>query len=119
RISLSSYSLLASLLFATPSGHAHCLYSFLHDALPISAGRIHRHHHEEWLQDADHEKRASQCELGAARERAARSRRSEPGSGSDRDRKSTRLNSSHQISSYAVFCLKKKNKQQRRETTQS
>src|SRR5438552_11788893 len=25
----------------------------------------------------------------------------------DRDRKSTRLNSSHQISSYAVFCLKK------------
>src|SRR5947208_12642657 len=27
-----------------------------------------------------------------------------------RDRKSTRLNSSHQIISYAVFCLKKKNK---------
>src|SRR5258708_21677098 len=26
----------------------------------------------------------------------------------DRDRKSTRLNSSHQIISYAVFCLKKK-----------
>src|SRR5258708_27057162 len=25
------------------------------------------------------------------------------------DRKSTRLNSSHQINSYAVFCLKKKN----------
>src|SRR5438552_14496403 len=28
----------------------------------------------------------------------------------DRDRKSTRLNSSHQIISYAVFCLKKKTK---------
>src|SRR5258708_18919561 len=28
-----------------------------------------------------------------------------------RDRKSTRLNSSHQIISYAVFCLKKKIKQ--------
>src|SRR5258708_29320660 len=27
----------------------------------------------------------------------------------DLDRKSTRLNSSHQIISYAVFCLKKKN----------
>src|SRR5258708_20322636 len=27
-----------------------------------------------------------------------------------KDRKSTRLNSSHQIISYAVFCLKKKNK---------
>src|SRR5438552_18036145 len=32
-----------------------------------------------------------------------------PGDGVlERDRKSTRLNSSHQISSYAVFCLKKK-----------
>src|SRR5438552_9635769 len=28
-----------------------------------------------------------------------------------RDRKSTRLNSSHQIISYAVFCLKKKKRQ--------
>src|SRR5258708_9490948 len=35
------------------------------------------------------------------------------------DRKSTRLNSSHQIISYAVFCLKKKKKQfnlERRDT---
>src|SRR6185436_5686879 len=31
-----------------------------------------------------------------------------PASPRSRDRKSTRLNSSHQISSYAVFCLKKK-----------
>src|SRR5258708_25078481 len=31
-----------------------------------------------------------------------------------RDRKSTRLNSSHQIISYAVFCLKKKNKRHHR-----
>src|SRR5258708_11537959 len=30
-----------------------------------------------------------------------------------RDRKSTRLNSSHQIISYAVFCLKKKKTQER------
>src|SRR5258708_19191683 len=29
--------------------------------------------------------------------------------GASEDRKSTRLNSSHQIISYAVFCLKKKN----------
>src|SRR5258708_23814871 len=33
-----------------------------------------------------------------------------------RDRKSTRLNSSHQIISYAVFCLKKKNKTPKTET---
>src|SRR5258708_18472300 len=31
------------------------------------------------------------------------------------DRKSTRLNSSHQIISYAVFCLKKKKKQNKRD----
>src|SRR5438034_7601496 len=31
------------------------------------------------------------------------------------DRKSTRLNSSHTVTSYAVFCLKKKNFQARRE----
>src|SRR5437764_9676077 len=31
---------------------------------------------------------------------------------SDRDRKSTRLNSSHRCISYAVFCLKKKKKKQ-------
>src|SRR5215204_7470447 len=30
------------------------------------------------------------------------------------DRKSTRLNSSHTVSSYAVFCLKKKREQQNR-----
>src|SRR5207245_9417354 len=35
-------------------------------------------------------------------------------SGPIRDRKSTRLNSSHGSISYAVFCLKKKNKQTRR-----
>src|SRR5258708_11845210 len=33
--------------------------------------------------------------------------------GTDGDRKSTRLNSSHQIISYAVFCLKKKRKGER------
>src|SRR2546427_3293007 len=32
------------------------------------------------------------------------------GDGADRDRKSTRLNSSHSQISYAVFCLKKKKK---------
>src|SRR5207244_7544479 len=37
---------------------------------------------------------------------------SQPASCSGKDRKSTRLNSSHQIISYAVFCLKKKNENQ-------
>src|SRR5438132_9303873 len=34
-----------------------------------------------------------------------------------RDRKSTRLNSSHTVISYAVFCLKKKNKTQQTQTS--
>src|SRR5260221_10908340 len=33
------------------------------------------------------------------------------------DRKSTRLNSSHTVISYAVFCLKKKKKKQKTKTT--
>src|SRR5258708_17460459 len=36
----------------------------------------------------------------------------------ERDRKSTRLNSSHQIISYAVFCLKKKNRIKARDNPQ-
>src|SRR5258708_14743453 len=41
---------------------------------------------------------------------AARDRRDRRGRAlHERDRKSTRLNSSHQIIPYAVFCLKKKN----------
>src|SRR5256885_8187080 len=36
------------------------------------------------------------------------------GFGVDSDRKSTRLNSSHLVISYAVFCLKKKNNHLRR-----
>src|SRR5258708_8831735 len=35
------------------------------------------------------------------------------------DRKSTRLNSSHQIISYAVFCLKKKKRRSTARTTQA
>src|SRR2546426_4079441 len=43
---------------------------------------------------------------GERRQRRRRARRSRAGP----DRKSTRLNSSHLVISYAVFCLKKKNK---------
>src|SRR5947208_8098812 len=37
----------------------------------------------------------------------------------DSDRKSTRLNSSHQIISYAVFCLKKKKKNKKKRTIET
>src|SRR5207244_11317832 len=46
----------------------------------------------------------------------ARLRSESADAGRHRDRKSTRLNSSHQIISYAVFCLKKKKKQTKHNT---
>src|SRR5258708_18132844 len=48
------------------------------------------------LLDADMEVRRNRLEADGEEEKI------------ERDRKSTRLNSSHQIISYAVFCLKKK-----------
>src|SRR5438552_5102586 len=63
----------------------------LHDALPIFAD-----HRPIALRQVDEEGKVT-----AGNERR-RSRVTFP------DRKSTRLNSSHQIISYAVFCLKKK-----------
>src|SRR5436190_16975904 len=36
------------------------------------------------------------------------------GAGPEQDRKSTRLNSSHTVISYAVFCLKKKKKRKKK-----
>src|SRR5258708_30725298 len=50
------------------------------------------------------------------RSQNARCARMPTESGERRDRKSTRLNSSHQIISYAVFCLKQKTKQQKHAT---
>src|SRR5688572_31349512 len=64
----------------------------LHDALPISVKRIPA--------------------IAAAAKKIAVARRAKPrdagGFLCGRDRKSTRLNSSHSQISYAVFCLKKK-----------
>src|SRR2546430_14308775 len=62
----------------------------LHDALPISPPRFHHHeaHRHPHPPPRDHTWRRT----------------------GHRDRKSTRLNSSHSQISYAVFCLKKKKK---------
>src|SRR5437763_15269973 len=66
----------------------------LHDALPISDDR-HARRHERNLSTS----RAAPRDLPRWGRHARR-----------QDRKSTRLNSSHRCISYAVFCLKKKNK---------
>src|SRR5207244_11893769 len=62
----------------------------LHDALPIWRASTRR------------------LSTGGSSWRAAWPRRPRAARHEEPDRKSTRLNSSHQIISYAVFCLKKK-----------
>src|SRR2546427_4093994 len=54
------------------------------------------------------------CRLDSAAARALRSHRASHRG--ERDRKSTRLNSSHSQISYAVFCLKKKKKKKNYKT---
>src|SRR5690348_17710196 len=73
----------------------------LHDALPISAGRVRLAVRHGRLGDRGTER------LG--RGRGLRVLGAHLLGQLLRDRKSTRLNSSHPSISYAVFCLKKKN----------
>src|SRR5258708_37501096 len=77
----------------------------LHDALPISVQIDQKMFARPWGDKTD----------GGARQRADHRNSGTPRGGVEKarneyllDRKSTRLNSSHQIISYAVFCLKKK-----------
>src|SRR5256885_14977329 len=86
---LTSTSILQSYFFFFNDTATTEIYTLsLHDALPISPERCHY--------------RAS----------LARKHRIQFGFCAPTDRKSTRLNSSHLVISYAVFCLKKKKKTQ-------
>src|SRR5438132_3273590 len=71
----------------------------LHDALPISENPARaeflRELQPRWQQITRDDVHAAQGEQPREHQ-------------TDRDRKSTRLNSSHTVISYAVFCLKKK-----------
>src|SRR5947208_10688078 len=85
----------------------------LHDALPISHRVDDRDVREVTVggvveRVAGDVLRRCQDSSDAEARRDERQRRQQ----SPLDRKSTRLNSSHQIISYAVFCLKKKKKKQ-------
>src|SRR5258708_31544896 len=71
----------------------------LHDALPIFY-RIATNLAVNYARDTRHERPENLLRLDEPDQ--------ETGATPDLDRKSTRLNSSHQIISYAVFCLKKK-----------
>src|SRR5258708_31428065 len=73
--------------------------------LPSAASRPPPRCWRAWLIQAAPPAIAGQTEAGAAQVGLNPGVRS---AGTGADRKSTRLNSSHQIISYAVFCLKKK-----------
>src|SRR5258708_39520943 len=75
----------------------------LHDALPICFQRVQVEPRYTLEFRHGREVRVDRQQLGLHRLREENQLGEIPG-----DRKSTRLNSSHQIISYAVFCLKKK-----------
>src|SRR5206468_11888261 len=83
----------------------------LHDALPISLASA------TWRATARRMAPFRAWKRVSASGQAARASASSAGSstcsGSGSDRKSTRLNSSHDQISYAVFCLKKKKKKKK------
>src|SRR5690349_23563034 len=85
----------------------------LHDALPISGKRLQ----ELTGNGPPNTNPAMWCDTRRAARRSALRLASMPASKVSMrrrtDRKSTRLNSSHVEISYAVFCLKKKNKRDR------
>src|SRR2546426_5847791 len=82
----------------------------LHDALPISKSRASLTQ----IMRARRHSHTRPCLATTSRSMSG----SEPTlSTASADRKSTRLNSSHLVISYAVFCLKKKKKQKQRSST--
>src|SRR3712207_7859973 len=80
----------------------------LHDALPISPGERAHERHRNYCRNATTGSTRIADRAGSATAAAATSRNTPAAESSTRDRKSTRLNSSHANISYAVFCLKKK-----------
>src|SRR3712207_7679892 len=79
----------------------------LHDPLPISQRHLARRPGRPARRDALRRDEARRAGLHARHAARPQARRRE-GRRDQRDRKSTRLNSSHANISYAVFCLKKK-----------
>src|SRR5687768_18157472 len=79
----------------------------LHDALPIFVDRPDTAEGDADLTRLEHHRVLAAAVLAAGEERRSLLSLGGRGLGRRRDRKSTRLNSSHGYISYAVFCLKK------------
>src|SRR5258708_39921102 len=93
----------------------YCLFFFLMIRRPprstlfpyTTLFRSQEEHAKDFLKLVPH---AIYVDVSGARHMVAGDRNDQFANAIEADRKSTRLNSSHQIISYAVFCLKKKNK---------
>src|SRR3712207_8404143 len=94
-----------TLFFFNDTANAEIYTLSLHDALPIWIERQSLEHHA--LEPARHRAVAGGLHRGRGHLEEI-SGVLERRSAIERDRKSTRLNSSHANISYAVFCLKKK-----------
>src|SRR5260221_8348150 len=88
-VSLPPRPMFLSIFFFNDTATTEIYTLSLHDALPISCGR---EENRRLLKESGRKVIYLKC---------------------DPDRKSTRLNSSHTVISYAVFCLKKKKKTKR------
>src|SRR5205807_10006709 len=95
--------------FIQPPAPTHIYTLSLHDALPISASDTAT----EFRRIATWFSTCAFCRIRITSRSSGTSQdgilRSQSTLSPSRDRKSTRLNSSHLVISYAVFCLKKKN----------
>src|SRR5690606_40104266 len=111
-------SLFPRCFFLTPAATTGLYTLSLHDALPIcdGVGTIGGHRRSGQRVDALDQREGDVVEVDAAvdvRRRDAIAVQKDDVAGRAEDRKSTRLNSSHVKISYAVFCLKKKKKDDR------
>src|SRR5207249_11727075 len=110
---MSRYYVMSADFFAFSSARPRrALHSFLHDALPILGARAAAL--QRLVLGADHAGHRVADERAELREQAPDFGGHLPDvarANLERDRKSTRLNSSHVSISYAVFCSKKKSHQ--------
>src|SRR5205814_5220144 len=104
----SRYLFFSSFFFFTATPPTEFYTLSLHDALPIS------------FRSSSPISASTRAAKDASRtcssSRPVRTRRARSSGSIWRDRKSTRLNSSHLGISYAVFCLKKKKKKKKKKT---
>src|SRR2546426_4498097 len=98
-----SCSAISSFFFFNDTATTEIYTLSLHDALPISPSD-RRNVREQLLAPVAEARGLHRAHLQRATQLVDHQRRQRL------DRKSTRLNSSHLVISYAVFCLKKKNK---------